>query len=95
MHKSVENFILLWDLMEFKPKKGKYTWTKNRTRETNIVARLDRFLVQSSVLKEKIIISFGTFPKLSSNHKPILLQIDDGEDLSPIPFHFSPLWIDR
>ena len=25
MHKSVENFILLWDLLDFKPKKGKFT----------------------------------------------------------------------
>ena len=29
MHKSIENFILLGDLLDFKPKKGKYTWTNN------------------------------------------------------------------
>ena len=33
--------------------------------------------------------------KLSSNHKPIILQFIDDEDLGPIPFKFSPLWVDK
>ena len=33
--------------------------------------------------------------KLSSDHKPMMLLIDDEEDLGPIPFWFSPLWKDR
>ena len=49
MLKTMENFI------DFKPKKGRYTWTNNKARVTNISARLDRFLVQSSFLEKKII----------------------------------------
>ena len=29
MLKTVENLILLWDLINFKPKRGRYTWTNN------------------------------------------------------------------
>ena len=44
----VENLIQQWDLLDFKPKKGLYMWTNNRTRATHILAWLDRFLVQST-----------------------------------------------
>ena len=45
MLKTVENFITLWDLIDFKHKKGRYTWTNNRIGVANISARLDRFQV--------------------------------------------------
>jgi len=41
----VENLIQQWDLMDFKPKKGLYTWTNNRIREEHISARMDRFFL--------------------------------------------------
>ena len=44
---------------------------------------------------EKKIISSNILPKLTSNHKPILLQFEDEEDLWPILFNFIPLWIDH
>ena len=91
----VENLILTWDLILFKPKKGKYTWTNNRTEAANISARLDLFLVQSSLLLDKKIISSSTLPKITSEHKSIMLQIEDEEDLGPIPFRFNPLWRDQ
>lgn len=56
-HVSVESLILSWDLLGFKPKKGRYTWTKNRVGNANIVARLDRFLVQSSLMDGKHLLS--------------------------------------
>ena len=34
-------------------------------------------------------------PKLTSYHHPILLIFEEEEDLGPIPFRFSPLWIAR
>ena len=43
----------------------------------------------------KIIISSSIFPKLTSDPKPIMLQIEEEEDLNHIPFRFSPLWKDR
>ena len=45
MLKSVENFITSWDLIDFKPKKGIYTWTNSRYGVANISSGLDRFLV--------------------------------------------------
>ena len=61
----------------------------------NITARLDRFLVSSSLLDGNSVISSKIFPKLSSDHHPISLVIEEEEDLGPIPFRFIPLWIDR
>ena len=91
----VDNFILKWELIDFKPKRGNFTWSNNRLGEANISARLDHFLVQSSLLVDKTVISSSFLPKITSDHKPILLQIENEEDLGPIPFRFSPLWKDR
>jgi ribonuclease HI/exonuclease III len=88
----VEDIIQQWDLMDFKPSKGLYTWTNNRMGEEHISARLDRFLVQSTLLLERKLISTAILPKLTSDHKPILLQLEEEENLGPIPFRFSPLW---
>jgi len=41
----VEDIIQQWHLLDLKPKKGRYTWTNNRTGATHISTRLDRFLV--------------------------------------------------
>ena len=94
MLKTMENFIQFWNFIDFKPKKGRYTWTNNREGATNISTRLDCFLVQSSFLEKKII-SSNILPKLTSYHKPIMLQFEDEENIGPIPFRFSPLWIYR
>lgn len=45
-------------------------------------------------MNKKIIIT-KILPKLASDHKPIQLLLEDEEDLGPIPFRFSPLWIKR
>ena len=42
---SVENIILMWDFMDFKLKKGRFTWKNNRSGLANVSSRLDRFLV--------------------------------------------------
>jgi len=40
----VEELLLHWDLLEFKPMKGLYTWTNNRVGADHISAHLDQFL---------------------------------------------------
>eukprot|EP00253_Pinus_taeda_P028806 PITA_28806 len=45
-------------------------------------------------MNKKIIIT-KILPKLTLDHKPIQLILQDEEDLGPIPFRFSPLWIER
>ena len=91
MLKAVEHIMSIWDLIDLKPKGGRYTWNNNHTGVANIAARLDLFLIQSFVLLENKIISTSILPKLTSDHKPILLQLEDEEDLGPIPFRISPL----
>jgi hypothetical protein len=92
---KVEEIMQVWDLLDFNPIQGIYTWTNNRVGPDHISARLDRFLVQSSIMMNKKIITTKILPKLASNHKPIQLLVEEEEDLGPIPFRFSPLWIER
>lgn len=91
----VEELQQHWDLLDFSPIRGLYTWSNNRTGTEHISARLDRFLVQGSLIMDKKIIKTKILPKLTSDHKPIQLLLDEEEDLGPLPFRFSPLWIER
>jgi hypothetical protein len=91
----VEELVHQWDLLDFKPSKGLYTWTNNRFGADHISARLDRFLIQSTFLQERRIISSKILPKLTFDHKPILLNLEEEENMGPIPFRFNPLWIEK
>jgi len=91
----VEELSQSWDLLDFNPVRGIYTWSNNRTGSDHISARLDRFLVQSSIMMDKKIIITKILPKLTSYHKPIQLLLEEEEDLGPIPFRFSPQWNER
>lgn len=81
-----------WNLLDIKPSSGKYTWSNKRIGPSHIAARMDRFFIQSSFLL------LGLEPRLhilssnTSDHKPILLDLQAHLDLGPIPFRFSPLW---
>jgi hypothetical protein len=66
----VEELVHQWDLLDFKPLKGLYTWTNNRLGDDHISACLDRFLIQSSFLQERRIISTKILPKMTSDHTP-------------------------
>eukprot|EP00253_Pinus_taeda_P006193 PITA_06193 len=90
--RTVGNLIQRWDLVDLKPVKGKFTWTNNRTGENHISARLDRFLINSSLMMDSRIVFTKILPKLTSDHKPILICLKKEEDLGPLPFRFSPLW---
>eukprot|EP00253_Pinus_taeda_P009219 PITA_09219 len=88
----VGSLIQRWDLVDLKPVKGKFTWTNNRTGDNHIAARLDRFLINSSLMMDNRIVFSKILPKLTSDHKPILFCLKEEEDLGPLPFRFSPLW---
>eukprot|EP00253_Pinus_taeda_P012047 PITA_12047 len=91
----VEDRIQQWDLLDFNPVKGLYTWTNNIVGEEHISARLDRFLVQDTLMMNKKIIITKILLKLTSDHKLVHLILEDEEYLGPIPFQFSPIWIGR
>ena len=71
---KVEALIQACDLNDFKPNKGRFTWSNNRVGAANIVARLDMFMVHSSLMDGKFIISTKILPKLTSDHHPISLM---------------------
>ena len=89
----MEEIILHWDLIDVKPKQGNYARSNRRIEENHIAAKIDRFLIQSSLLLEGKLIKSQILANLVSDHKPILLRIQEEENLDPIPFRFSPLWI--
>ena len=95
MFSFVEELSHQWDLLNFKPEKGIYTWTNNWVGTDHISTHLDRFLVQGSLLLEKMLISSKILPKLTSNHKPILLLLEEEENLGPLLFRYNPLWTER
>eukprot|EP00253_Pinus_taeda_P035614 PITA_35614 len=92
---TVEEIVQNWDLLDFPPIHGLYTWSNNRVGSEQISAQLDRFMIQIGLLLNKNIASTKILPKLTSDHKPIQLLLEDEEDLGPIPFRFSPLWIEK
>ena len=89
----VEDLMLSWELEDIKPTSGKFTWSNKRVGPSHIAACLDRFLVQSSFLTFGIMASSKILPNYTSDHKPILLELPLDKNLGPIPFRFSPLWI--
>ena len=91
MQDMVEELIQDWNLIDLKPKQGRYTWSNNRVGVACISDRLDQFLVHCSLIDGKTIISMKISPKLTSDHHPISLQIEKEEELEPIPFRFRPL----
>jgi hypothetical protein len=91
----VEELFHQWYLLYFRPSKGLYTWTNNRVGVDHISACLDIFLIQSRFLQERRIISSKILPKLTSNKKPILLNLEEEENMGPIIFWFNPLWIEK
>eukprot|EP00253_Pinus_taeda_P030806 PITA_30806 len=89
----VEYIMIGWDLEDIKPSSGKFTWSNKILSPNHIAARLDRFLVQSSFLTCGLMASSKILPNLTSDHKPIILELSQDANLGPIPFRFIPPWI--
>lgn len=89
----VEDIMADWELEDVKPTKGKYMWSNKRAGSGHIVARLDRFLVYSTFMLLGLTPSSSILPYSVSDHKPIMLDISHDKNLGPIPFRFSPPWL--
>ena len=57
-----------------------------------ISAILDRFMIQRSFLLLGVNASSKILPFGGLDHKPIILEIKNEQNLGPIPLCFSPLW---
>ena len=95
MKDTIEEMIQVWDLNDIKPKLGHFTWSNHRVGVARIYTNLNHFLVHSSLLNGNLFISSKILPKLSSDQHPITLLFEIEEELDPIPFRFSPLWLER
>ena len=91
----VEDVMLDWDLIDIPPNRGKFTWSNKRFGPGHIAARLDQFLIYSSFLTLGLMASSKIHAHYTSDHKPISLTLSPEAQLGPIPFRFSPLWVDQ
>ena len=55
MQDYVEDLTRDWDLIDLKPKAGRFTWSNHKVGVSNISARLEIFLVHSTLMDGKII----------------------------------------
>jgi hypothetical protein len=93
MREWVEDIMSEWELEDVKLTKGNYTWLNKRAGSGHIAARLERFLVQRSLLLLDLNLTSSILLHSVSDHKPIMLEISSDKNLGPIPFRFSPAWI--
>jgi len=93
LRNQIEVIIEQQDLLDIKPKKGRYTWSNKLSADSHIAARIDRFLIHSNLLLEGKIVASRMLPNLALDHKLIMLSFEEEENLGPIPFRFNPLWI--
>ena len=50
MHDTVEELIQVWDLIDLKPKLGRFTWSNHRVGVASISAKIDQFLVHGTLM---------------------------------------------
>eukprot|EP00253_Pinus_taeda_P004132 PITA_04132 len=90
----LENIMQEYELMDIVPKNRRYTWSNRRIGVGNIMERLDKILINVSLLS---MFSVGYASVLTcpvSDHFPITLMLENHSNFGPIPFRYSSLWND-
>eukprot|EP00253_Pinus_taeda_P031845 PITA_31845 len=80
------------DLVDIAPKNHKFTWNNHRLGKDNIMERLDRILVNVSLLSSYSTAYVVVLPSSLSDHYPTTLVFEAHCPLGPTPFKYSPLW---
>eukprot|EP00253_Pinus_taeda_P020133 PITA_20133 len=88
----LESIIQSHNLMDIPLSNGKYTWSNKRTGSFNIKERLDRFLLQEGIAASFQSIKSQLIHALASDHKPVILNLDKGRNLGPLPFKYNKIW---
>eukprot|EP00253_Pinus_taeda_P016082 PITA_16082 len=91
---QMENIMQTGDLIDITPKNRKYTWSNHRLGSSNIMERLDWFLVNISLLSTFSVVNSSIFPFAASDHYLITLALDIRYPLSPLPFKYNHIWSD-
>eukprot|EP00253_Pinus_taeda_P033369 PITA_33369 len=89
---QLEEIMSDHELIDIIPKNRKYTWNNRRLGPGNIMERLDRILVNISLLSTFTAGHTKILNATASDHFPILLTLDSHSQLGPIPFSYNPLW---
>eukprot|EP00253_Pinus_taeda_P032993 PITA_32993 len=92
---ALEEIIQTHNLVDIPPKNGRFTWSNKRTGKNNIKERLDRILVQERTVANFPRIQSTIIQGFISDHKPVALQLDKGENMGPLPFKYNKTWDSR
>jgi len=80
-------------LVEIAPEKLNATWRNRRAGEDRVVKRLDRFLVEKSVVDFMHFIPQWVECGGISDHSLIMLEVKGGISKPPYPFKFNSGWL--
>eukprot|EP00253_Pinus_taeda_P017260 PITA_17260 len=92
LRSQLEGIMSDHELVDVIPKNRKYTWNNRRLGPGNIMERLDRVLVNISLLSSFAVGHSKILSTSTSDHFPILLTLESHSQLGPIPFIYNPLW---
>eukprot|EP00253_Pinus_taeda_P001896 PITA_01896 len=80
------------DLVDVVPKNHRFTWNNYRLGKDNIMERLDRIMINISLLSAYSTAYTTVLPYSTSDHYPTILVLEAHCPLGPISFKFSSLW---
>eukprot|EP00253_Pinus_taeda_P033435 PITA_33435 len=89
---SLETIIQTHNLVDIPPQNGRFTWSNKRIGNSNIKERLDRILVQEGIVASFPNIKSKIIQGYTSDHKPVVLTLDKGRNLGPLPFKYNKAW---
>lgn len=89
---QLEELMSDHELMDIIPKNRKFTWNNRRLGPGNIMERLDRVLVNISLLSTFAAAYTNVLNSSTSDHFPVMLTLEPNANLGPIPFRYNHLW---
>jgi len=90
---QLENIMQEHDLMDVPPKNRRYTCNSRRMGVGNIMERLDKILINITLLSAFSVGYANILTCSASDHFPIT-TLENHRPLGPIPFRYSALWND-
>jgi len=78
--------------MDIPPNNGKFTWSNKRAGIHNIKERLDRILIHERIVSGFSSVKSKIVHATASDHKLVVLTLDNGRNLEPLPFKNNKAW---
>lgn len=90
---AFQDFIKSIKLVDIIPKSGVFTWNNKRGGDRKITSRLDRFLVNETILLEGITVDSDILPSGGSDQWPIITNAAILGTPRNKPFRFENFWL--